>query len=450
MPSDPRLHLIWPEGPAWAAARAAVAPALHTLLHRLDLPLPAAFELRVLPDGGPPEGASPDGALPDGALPDSAPLGPGALGLHPGLAGPALHLPADAALDDAGLGGLGLDRFRRLVGAIAEGAAAAGLAAGAPPGPWQIAAAADAVDHADPALGWAWGPAVGLLQAPAVSLLAQPRRGLWLLRWLEAQGRRPPPGAAPALSLADWLAFGRHVRDPARGPGAHLPLPVARASAVELDAATRLAPWSHLPLRLPGGPVPRALSFGGAHAPAEARSAADDRVLLLASLDGGPVTFAARPLGPVGAWALRSGAVAGQLGAARGVELQLHADGRAELTAADAFLGPPTGPALDRAAALGVSGAAEGRWRCAADADGASGTLQVEGLDGGEAAVHGRGGRRFVLPADEWLGPVRAFLKALAGEPLTWRRGPDGLLVEGRVGGLPLELRLSPAEAAAG
>ena len=356
-----------------------------------------------------------------GLFVEEGPAPPGRLGLDPGLREGPLFQGEDADLQAAGLPGA-LDRFRRLTGLVLEAGALLGAHGPAAwDDPWAWAAAALAVDRAVPALGWLQGAAVGLARRPEES--ADPRRLAWYLRWAAANGGEVPPREE------DWARFGLWVRDRARGPLSTLWAPVDPIPPRPLTASEwQAAPRSHRVLALEGGAAGRTFSLRGPGALVGQTAASPGQVglALAGSVRGGALLLRREGAGPQGSWTLRSGAYGTTVGAARGVELTLHEDGRLDLVGADAFVGRLTPALLDMAQQVGVSGEADGRWALSSlSADGRSGLLRVSGLSLGTATLHPRKGRRYALPADDLLGPVRSVLALLNEVPLRWTLGLD-------------------------
>ena len=368
---------------------------------------------------------------------------PGHLPLPSALFGPAAWVGEDALLRAGPAGALALDRWRRATGLVLEGALIhlqaelAGRSVGlVQADPRQRGAAASRVDAALPELGWLWAEAVGLATAPQVSMVTEPRRGAWLLRYEAGHG--------PVQCALDWARFGAWCRDIQQGPLATLPVSVEVCRPTLWADGLELAALSHLVVQVEPGAAGWSLADGPA-ACCPVQVAGEAAAVVIGSLDA-VGSLRSSPLGPVGAWRLRSGAAMGHVGAARGVELTLHANGRAELVAADAFVGPPTRGALEMAEQIGVSGMSTGRWRLLT-ADGAGrGTLRVSGLSADQATVHAHTGKRFALPAAEWLDPVRRALRDLDGQEASWRRTDDGdLELRARLFGVETLLRFGPA-----
>jgi len=396
----------WPDTPAWQALAppvdAAVARALPGLSEALGRPVSAPSTIA--------SGASGLWNL-DGTT----------LMLHPHLAADSVVWSGHQPLVDRGLHAIALDRWRATIGAVLEACAVQALG-GLPTHPlaraWTLGLAAHAVDTADPHLAWTGPAAVHLLQHPEAGLLTHPRAAVW---WARFRGTTSADSPVPTVTVADWTAFGRWVRDRQRGPASHLPVAVLPAPPHAWSTSFSMAPWSHHILRRGLRPSGRRWSVDGPVHPVELHPQDADVQVVFGSTTGGVVTISPGVDGPVGTWRLDSGGMGGQFGAARGVSLTLHGDGRASLTSADGFVGPATGGVLDMAKAYGVSGSADGRWRLTRLApDGQSGKLRVSGLHTGQATVHGRGGMGFALPAEEWLTPVRQFLRMVEPVPLTW------------------------------
>ena len=121
---------------------------------------------------------------------------------------------------------------------------------------------------------------------------------------------------------------------------------------------------------------------------------------------------------------VRAGRTEGRVGAARGMELTLQADGTCDLTLADAFLGPTTGGALDLASRFGVSGLLVGSWRVIAH-DGEQAIVRLGPVRSEAITVHPRGRRGFAMPAGPMLGATQGWLERAAGT--RWRIQPmDG------------------------
>lgn len=346
--------------------------------------------------------------------------------LHPGAYAPDDQAWLEAHSD---LAALALDRWRRAAGLLLEGLALAALeeevGAPLPRAWWTIGPAAEAVDAAAPELGWLWPEAADLLRRPELGLQAGPRRAAWLVRWFRATGRPWPLGERPSLSAEDWDAFGAWLQDPVHGPSAQAPVPLfgprpasptpealpplsfARLS-VQPSAAGEQIAWPAGSRVLPAGP------------PVE---------LWVGSVAGGPVLLDRQSLLPLGAWRFTGGAYGENAGAARGIELEFHADGRIDLVFADAFAGPPTPRLLELGSQFGVSGTGRGRFRVTQARGPGEGSLVFESLDPGLPSVHARFSGRFSLPAETFLGPARRAMEAMVhkdGEGPIWRFRLDG------------------------
>lgn len=367
------------------------------------------------------------------------------------LEGAALT-PADAGWAEAHpeVAGLALDRWRRAAGALLEAAVLAGLAerdpAGEPGGWWRVAVAAEAVDRAAPELGWLWPDLADLRLSGETGLVARPRAGAWLARWLrQTRAEDPARLATPGVDDAELARFGAWIRDP-RGPAAEapIPLPLGPPSA---DLRFGAAPWSFRALSLPVGPAGARASVAGAALSPPAGGPADQPLqTIAASVLGGEIEIALRPAGPVGTWALNTGVVSERLGAARGIELELRADGRLEILLADAFMGLPTAEMVELAESVGVSGWASGRWTVTAVEPDATpeldaGELHLLNVTPRGLTLHPRGGHAFAVPAASVIRPAEQILSGLSGARLRWQRAGDGLVLSGRVMGVSVELR---------
>lgn len=408
MRSHATMSITWPAGSTWTSLADAIRPGVQSGLSALGLAEPTLTVKEGRPDG---PLASWSGDV---------------LSLHGSLAGPTMHAEGDEP-SASGAPELAMDRWRRTTGLVLEAAilVTEGAARSVPVQElaenWYLrATAANRVDGACPALGWLWGPLAGLLADPTSSALQDPRRLAW---WLRAH-----PDADEVLPDApSWASFGLWLRDRQRGPLATCPIPLPMAPpAPPSQQGSPAHALSHRILQLQGGtngaqwtPSHGAIA-GAATVPAE-----ETAVVALGLVEAGVVSVAATPSPPVGTWSLASGHFGAHVGAARGVELTLSANGRAELTGADAFVGPPTRELLAMADKYGVSGSATGRWRLTACNEASDeGALVLLGLEG-DATVHPRSGHGFAFPAGQWLDPVRGVLRTLDGRAIRWTRaGP--------------------------
>lgn len=410
------MELRWSAAPAFHGLAAAVDPLLSPHLRQLGSALPHALEIEA-----------------GEGLPHWwRPLGPGRVALDQRLAsGPAL-LPEAAALASQGLGALALDRWRLAVGALLEAALWAAQDDTSVP----LGLLADRVHTVAPELGWGWPPALDLVLHPEQGLDPSRRSWMWWSRWCDRSGA--DPGAPTAAELD---AFWTWVRDAGRGLRAALPAHVALPAPCRPSSLPRqLGRFGAVAV---GGPT--RLRLEGAVSPQELLLGRDQSPALVVALDHTPLEATALAPGPVGTWTLDSGSVGAQIGAARGVSLALHADGSAELVAADAWLGLVAGAALDDAQRHGVSGGSTGSWELLrTDAEGRSGTLRLSGLHRGSATLHNRGGGGFAVPDGPRIQAVRAFLEAVSGSELAWRRENSGGLELRLSAPWPLVLRFSP------
>ncbi|MBL8619113.1 MAG: hypothetical protein JNM72_26100 [Deltaproteobacteria bacterium] len=404
----------WPDDPAWSTLAAQLGPTAP----------PPPLPLRAGAPG-----------------PWGWQLSGGALIVPAGLAGPAPHLPEDAA-ELGALGPLALDRWRRAHGSLIEVQALIDLCGGdldeaeaRQAEPLLRCAQVEAVERAAPGLGWGRSAAAALLRGP-VHRWGESRGLAWAWATLHPGPARPQPDAGSWAALAAW------VEDPARGPSAWIAAPVepARGLALDLIDAAAADPWALVRVQLPPRPAGWRLEAPAGWAPP--RRALDQRggALLLARVDGPPKgSWAPQPAGPVGRWSLSSGSMGSVLGAGRGVELRLWPDGRAELIAADAWVGPASRPEVERAAGLGVTGSAEGRWWAEGEA------LRVSGLSDGRAGMHSRGGRALIVEDDPRLRIARSLIYHIEQASIRWARRGEGLSLRADVYGGALELRWDPA-----
>lgn len=414
------MKLRWTRSPVFQDLAAAVDPLVSPHLDRLAATLPETLDIE-----------------PGDGLSDWwCPRGPGGIALDTRLAsGPAL-LPEAADLAARGLGALAMDRWRLAVGSLLEAA----LWAAEAHGPVPLGRLADQVHTMAPELGWGWEPALDLIHNPEQGLAPTRRSWMWWRRWCAQSGAAPDAPTATQLR-----AFWTWVRDASRGLRAVLP------AHVELPAPR--SPRSLPPELGPLGAVavggPAGVALEGSVTPRELRLGRDQPPVLVVALERTPLHATALAPGPVGTWSLDSGSVGAQIGAARGVSLALHADGSAELVAADAWLGMVAGPALDDAQRHGVSGGSTGTWELLrVDPEGRSGTLRISGLHRGSATLHNRGGGGFAMPDGPRIQAVRAFLEAVSGTELAWRREHSGGLELRLSAPWPLVLRFSPETSA--
>lgn len=423
------MSLSWPDESAWQALATPLRAVLEPALARLDL------RPRTLPE-----------ILP--GWPGGPRLSPVGLHLDPALLGPGLRHPDDEEWAEAQphLAGLALDRWRRAAGLVLEGIALAALeeevGAPLPLAWWTLGPAAEAVDRAAPALGWLWPEAADLLARPEEGLAAAPRRAAWLVRWFRESGRPWALGERPALDAATWSDFGRWLEDPVHGPAGRAPLPLPRGSARPTGAAP-LAPLSHHRLRRAAGAAGLALRWPGG-----GRDLAADEVveLLVGSVEGGLLALDEQSVLPTGTWRLSGGSVGERPGAARGIELTLHADGRIDLVFADAFAGPATAYLLDLGRQLGVSGTGQGRYRVVSAHGPGRGALVFDALEPGLLSVHPRFSGRFVLPAEAVLGPVSRALQVMKEVPWAFQVEGEELRLSAEVKGMATVLRLLRGE----
>lgn len=420
------MTLSWPDEPAWQALAAPLRPVLEPALAALAL-RPSALPA-ILPgtSGGPR-------------------LSPAGLHLDPALLGPGAWHPDDQdwARAHPALAPLALDRWRRAAGLVLEGLALRALdelvGAPLPLSWWTLGPAAEAVDRADPALGWLWPELAMLLARPEVGLAQAPRRAAWLVRWFRHVGRPWVLGERPALTDADWADFGAWLDDLSRGPAAGCPVPLSRGDARALPAEPG-APLSFQRLRLVAGAAGAWVRAPGLEQGLAGQQQVELRV---GSLAGGPPPVQVLPLLPAGTWRLVGGTAGERPGAARGIELCLRPDGELDMVFADAFAGPPTPYLLSLGKQLGVSGTGRGRYRVVGAEGPGRGTLIFDALQPDLLSVHPRFSGRFSLPAEAVLGPVHKALEAMVGVPWLFQHQGDTLLLSAEVWGMATVLRLA-------
>lgn len=386
--------MSWPEDPRWSALFAPIAPSVR----RVEASLGLDRSVRVV-----------DVAT---GAPDELVLSEGA----------EEELPEE-------LGGLALDRWRRAAGEVLVASIAG------PEADWRVRAEGlEQIDRVAPELGLLWEGLGGWWTSPERGMAERPARAAWYVRWARENG-----GLDWAPSEERWLAFGAWLLD-RRGPAAGAPVPLDGSTAPP-------GPWEAAPLslrrvRADGGACGLQLRPDGVAGPA-VELVGEARTVVYAALHGGPALVRAEPIGPVGVWALRSGRTDLRFGAARGVELTLHADGRGEVTMADAFIGPATEDALEIAAQYSVSGTIEGSWRLVSGGDSVAitlGPVRPVGL-----TVHPRGRFGFAIPAGAMLGRAEGWLSRIAGTRWAVRPIEDGIEVEGSGLGPTVVLRFARA-----
>ena len=408
------LTLRFPDDdPRWSALLGPVSGVVARAVERLgfagDLPPvvagagPAAGSTA---EGARAEGASAEGARAEGATASGIPLDPALLdGPHP------LDAARAAAAGDAYLC---LDRWRRAAAFVIEGAALLTLP-DEPHAPawWRRARAVEAADRAAPELGILWSELLGVYAAPEAGV-GEGRAGAWYARWL----RRGESVAWEAPTDAAWAAFGRWVFD-AAGAAAGAPAPLHAVSAP--PGAWEAAPLSFRRVRVDAGAAGARLQVDGAEADPAVIVAGDRATVLVTARAGGPCVATVTPAGPVGTWELRSGRTGPRFGAARGIELQLRADGTGDVTLADAFIGPATEDALSLAAQFSVSGTLMGRWKLVG-MEGAAAIVELGAVTPVGVTVHPKGRFGFAMPAGPLLGRAEGWLARMGGT--RWRVRP--------------------------
>lgn len=330
----------------------------------------------------------------------------------------ALATP-DGHPDDAG----GLDRWRRAAGAVLEALVVRSLPAR---DPWWLALglAIHRVDAALPELGLAPSACAA---AAGADLVASPRGGLAVLRaWAragldaEAEALR---GLAEGVDVQRFVEAGVAVLGAEAGPPAR-------------DVPTALGPWSWARLEIPphprGGRV-RVQGRGGV-VPAWARAGEVFRGVAGACGEG--CTLVPEPGGPVGDWEVRSAQGGVQVLGARGVVFRFRASGRLEVLLADAYVGSVA--EVEAARRLGTSGVVHGRWTV----DGPR-RLRLHDVAPAGVTLHGRQDGGFAVPG-EGTG-LAAGIAAMQESAWRWTLSGEGLVLEGRMGAAPVQVRLARA-----
>jgi hypothetical protein len=417
------MTLRFPDDARWPALFAPVSTVLTRALERLD-PRPEILPPLIAGTPGVLVEVQPDGIALDPSLVD-----PTEGNRHPVDAAWIARMPEEVH-------GLALDRWRRAAGAVLEGVAlAATPEAGLPeddglrkdpsaPHWWRAACAAEAADLAAPELGLLWPALADWLATPERGVDDDAYRGAWFVRW-----RRVTAGPMWIVHEPEtWLAFGAWLYEHA-APSAPLPLPVASAAPGPWSAA----PQSFRRVRVTAGPAgARVTTEGvavraGEDAGEPVRLPAGERAtVLVGSLPGGEASVDVAPAGPVGTWVLRAGRRAERVGAARGMELTLNADGTADVTMADAFIGPASEDALDLASRYGVSGLLVGTWRLVGFV-GEDSVIELGAVRPEAVTVHPRGRRGFAMPAGPMLGAAKGWLDRTAGTRWRVRLAEDGI-----------------------
>ncbi len=390
----------------------------------------ALARLEPCPDALPPVvSGAPGGPLVD-ARPDGLALDPALLdGPHP------LDESRGAASEEALH--VTLDRWRRAAGAVLEGAALLALPEepGAPAW-WRQARAVEAADRAAPELGLLWSELAAWCAAPEAGV-GDGRMGAWYVRWSRREGE---PAWAP-VTPERWLAFGRWLFD---ASGAVVGAPVLLVGETAPPGAWDAAPLSFRRVRVDAAAGGARLRVEGAVAEPARLVAGERATVLVGVVEGGHVSAVVEPIGPVGAWVLRSGRTGQRFGAARGIELELRPDGVGEVTLADAFIGPATEDALSLARQFGVSGTLLGRWKLVG-MDGDTAVIELGDVKPQGVTVHPRGRRGFAIPAGPILGRAEGWLARVGGT--RWRVRPieEGVEAEGDQLGPTVVLRFARA-----
>ena len=351
------------------------------------------------------------------------------------LLGPRVHALGETP------GQLALDRWRRALCSVLEAASLRELArrTDLPPDPsdWRwIGAALYAADAVAPEAQLALPDiAAGLGSG---DLVACPRAGvLAYLAWRQA-GTDPMQQAQYLLedgivSVREWLKLGGWVFDPS-GPARRLPGPVPSPPPSALPAT--LGPWSWRPLVVPPDPRGGRIEAEGPGGAAQSWALGGATHRSLAGSTDGPCTLVGRPGAPLGSWEVASAEGFGQIMGARGIQFDLHADGRLQLVLADAAVGPLA--ALAMAEEVGESGVSEARWSVAGPR-----RLHFHDVRSESLTLHGRRGQSFAVPSGGF--GIGAWLSALEEGPWAWKEMPGRLVLRGEMLGSTIEVRLRPA-----
>lgn len=403
------MELIWPETDAWVSLQSALTPIIITHTQSTFSELGAV-------------------TITPGAAGSGLTLTNHGMRLGADLLGPGVHAAADQDwLSRAGplLAPLALDRWRRSAGLLLEGLLLHQLARQLDRAPaslpldWRtLGWAAEQVDRLDERLGWLWQPAADLLTSPQRSLHEAPRRAAWLLRFLQATGQEQSRETLLdwTIQRSDWASFGGWCRDLAHGPAAACPIPLTPAAAAPLPDA--VAAMSHHPVRVQAPATGLRLTSPDLPGPVALKGDAQV-VVSLGALGDRPPTMAQLPSAAVGTWLIRSGEFEQRVGAARGIELVMEADGRVSFTLANAFMGLVSGDMLSLADRFGASGFGGGRWSVTAlsDTDG-HGTLAFSDMSIDHLTIHPRKGLKFALPGQGWQERFNDALNRLNQRPV--------------------------------
>jgi hypothetical protein len=402
------MSLRWPDDPAWNALMTPISPLLERALARLEV----EFDL---------EWGDADGAVRSERR----------IVLDRRLLAASPWHPVDAAWREAAedAAPLAIDRWRRAAGAIL----AAANEGSEGPEWWRRGVAVEAADHAAPELGLLWPALADWYRAPETGADTA-EKAAWFVRWRRLEGQTR--WAAP--TEAEWMAFGAWLFSRAADDA---PLPIR--PAVRRPGGWTAAPLSFRRIRVEAGAAGARLEARGCVCPPARFAAGQAGVVLVGALDGASCDLLVAPLGPVGRWAVRTGRSGERFGAARNMELTLWADGRGEVTLADAFVGPATAEALSLADQFGVSGTLMGRWKVV-DTEGP--VIEISGLVPQGITVHPRGRFGFAVPAGPFLGRAEGWLRRAEGS--RWRLRPyeAGFEALGDDAGRQVALVFAPAD----
>lgn len=400
--------------------RLSLDPAGESLLEPVSDVLRGAVER--LPDGPPLRIAV-------GDVPGFDRLDGDTLILSSALAGPGLSHPDEPLV-------LGLDRWRRALACVLEGAARAAIrgAVGDHVEDWRtIGLAAHLADRAVPEAGLSV-PDLALAMGTG-DLGRHPRAGVAAFRAVAARGEDPwdvgigwlrdgGPDPDAFLALGVW-ALGQD------GVVAEIAAPVDRVAAADVPMV--LSAWSWRPVAVPAHPRGGVVATSGDARIALAWAEADRPLRTLAAAGAGGGRLDPGIGFPTGAWDVASARVTGQVLGARGVAFECDPSGAMRIVLADAFVGPVA--ALRMAETVGTSGVVTGRWKVAG-----RGAIRFAKIANPGLTTHGRqrGAFRVPTPGGEGMGE---WLGALEDSKWTWEQPePDRLVLRGHMLGADVEM----------